>query len=608
MLKKKEGYSLVVLIIAITVIIILTTTAIISIKNINEDKDVSKFMSDLQEVKQYSLEYFAKTGTLPVESVNGEFVNVEDTIYTLLKDNESLSQIHEDDVGAYYYVDLTKLGKIHLQDTERGYILNEGTLNIYVTTPFEYNNVKYYTITSELSGKTSMQYENLPFEISIMGNPTTWDTKAEILVSVTNVALSGDNTEGWNFEWIKGSGDATTFKESEDVNYFNYGETITLTENGIYTVYVESPEHKVITRKVIISKIDNIAPTVEYKDGTFYVNDAETGVKNIRYKIDDEKFSDSAREKEPKYYTAEKINNSDSDKVSKYLWGEENIKGDTIEEYVKKYDEYIEKLELYKAILQNPESTSGEIENAENVIKSINNSYPQFAYNNVAFSGDARNIVLYVEDMAGNQTVFSAITRNELLSSEYITVGGETLNDAKVVINNNSAYTNNPELSLYLRAKGAQYVFITDRKGENAVWEDFDTDERTYTVTGDGEKIIYVFYKDISGKIASCYDKILLDTTKPSTDAPTINRDGEAFTIKCNQTDTNIVDGKETQSGLTGTCQYGIKKSSETEYTWYTKTGMIPILVSGEKYSIVTKVIDKAGNEQISEPTEITME
>lgn len=607
MLKKKEGYSLVVLIIAITVIIILTTTAIISIKNINKDKDISKFMSDLQEVKQYSLEYFAKTGTLPVENVNGEFVNIEDTIYTLLKDNDSLSQIHEDDLGGYYYVDLTKLGKIHLQDTERGYILNEGTLNVYVENPFEYNGEKYYTITPELSGKDVVQYENIPFDVAIMGNPMVWSTEAEILVSVTDVSFSGD-TDDWNFKWMKGSGDATTFKDGENINFFNYGETITLKENGIYTIYVESPEHKIITRKIIVSKIDDKAPTIEYKDGTFYVDDAETGIKNIRYKIDDEKLTDSARKSSPEYYTAETISNSDLNGLSKYLWGEENLKGDTIEKYVEDYEKYLEKLEPYEQIAQNPEATSGERDNAKDVIKAINKSYPQFAYDNTTFSNTDRNIVLYVEDMAGNQTFYSAVTRNELLNSEYVTVGGETLSDAKVVINNNEAYTNNPNLSLYLRAKGAQYVFVTATKGESPTWEAFDTDTKTITVAGDGEKTIYAFYKDISGKIASCYDKILLDETKPSQDAPTITFEGETFTIKCNQTDTDIVDGKETQSGLTGDCQYGIKKSSETEYTWYNKTGMIPILISGEEYSIVTKVTDKAGNEQISDATEITIE
>lgn len=609
MLKKKEGYSLVVLIIAITVIIILTTTAIISIKNINKDKDISKFMSDLQEVKQYSLEYFAKTGTLPVENVNGEFVNIEDTIYTLLKDNDSLSQIHEDDLGGYYYVDLTKLGKIHLQDTERGYILNEGTLNVYVENPFEYNGEKYYTITPELSGKDVVQYENIPFDVAIMGNPIAWSTEAEILVSVTDVSFSGD-TDGWNFKWMKGSGDATTFKDGENINFFNYGETITLYENGIYTIYVESPEHKIITRKIIISKIDDKLPTFKYNGGVPYIDDAETGVKTIRYKIKETEnynISSEARSEHKEYYTASGENSEDTleDKLSKYLWGENNIKGDTIEEYLKDYEEYTEKLQTYNNIINDPNASSGERENAKDIIETINNSYPQFAYENKTFSNTERNIVLYVEDMAGNKIVYSAVTRNELINSQYVLVGGDTLTNAKVIINNNEAYTNNSELKLHLRARGAFYVFITSERGASPIWKEFESDIETLEVSEDGEKTVYAFFKDISGKIVSCYDKIILDQTPPTDDLPTVSGSLTNLEIVCNQTDTQIVDGVETQSGISEIF-YGIAEKTADTYNWYSSLERIPDLQKGVEYKIVTKARDKAGNEQISQALQVT--
>lgn len=612
MLKKKDGYSLVILIIAITVIIILTTTAVISIKNINKDKDVSKFMSDLQEVRQYALEYFAKNNSLPVEvDSDGNPENIESTFYQFLKDDNSLSQISESDIGGYYRIDITKLGKIHLQDSDRGYILNEATLNIYVEKPFEYNGVKYYTITPELSGKDVVQYESVPFDVVIMGNPISWCNEAEILVSVTNVPFSGDS-EGWNFKWMKGSGDATAFKESENINFFTYGETITLYENGVYTIYVESPEHKIVTRKIIISRIDDRLPTLKYDNGELFIDDAETGVKTIRYKIKEtanHDISNEARSKNKQYYTAtsEWIDDSLNDKISKYLWGEENIKGNTIAEYVEQYNEYTEKLETYNSIIQDPDSSSVEKENARETIEVINNSYPQFAYDNETFSNTERNIVLYVEDMAGNKTVYSAVTRNELLNSKYIAMESATLSNAKVVINNNSAYTNNPELSLYLRASGAQYVFITDKRGETAKWESFENDLETFNVSGDGEKIIYVFFKDISGNIVSCYDKIIFDATCPSATAPSVSYDGTSLTVLCNQTDSKIVNGEETQSGLMATYQYGIKKKSETDYKWYSKNGSIPVLIAGEEYSIVTQIYDKAGNFQISDATLFTM-
>ena len=52
MYRESKGYSLTVLIITIAVILIITTTAVMSIKNVGKDRDVARFMSDLQEVKQ----------------------------------------------------------------------------------------------------------------------------------------------------------------------------------------------------------------------------------------------------------------------------------------------------------------------------------------------------------------------------------------------------------------------------------------------------------------------------------------------------------------------------------------------------------------------------
>lgn len=609
MLKKKDGYSLVVLIIAITVIIILTTTAVISIKNIDKDKEVSKFMSDLQEVRQYTLEYFAKNSSLPILlNSNGEEENIEDSFYQLLKDNDSLSQINEDDIGGYYKVDLSKLGKIHLQDKDRGYILNQGTLNIYVENPFEYNGVKYYTITPELSGKDVVQYESVPFDVVIMGNPITWSEDAEILVSVTDISFSGD-MDGWNFKWIQGSGDATTFKDGENINFFTYGETITLYENGIYTIYVESPEHKIVTRKIIISKIDDRLPTVKYNSGELFIDDAETGVKTIRYKIKEtanHEISGEARENFKKYYTAsgEEADDSLEEKLSKYLWGEENIKGETIEEYVKSYEEYTEKIKPYNDIINDVNSSSGEKENARASIKVVNESYPQFAYDNNPFSNTERNIVLYVEDMAGNQMVYSAVTRNELLNSRYVLVGGNSLTNAKIIINNNETYTNDGTLKLHLRARGARYVFITSERGALPTWKEFENDTETLTVSGDGEKIVYAFFKDMSGKIVSCFDKIILDQTPPSDTAPTVSGSLTNLEIVCNQTDSKIVDEVETQSGISEIL-YGIAKSTDESYNWYSSLDSIPNLTKGVEYRIVTKAKDKAGNEKISKALEV---
>ena len=95
--------------------------------------------------------------------------------------------------------------------------------------------------------------------------------------------------------------------------------------------------------------------------------------------------------------------------------------------------------------------------------------------------------------------------------------------------------------------------------------------------------------------------------TKPTDTAPTVSISGDKVSITVNQTDTKVVDGEETQSGLNNIF-YGIKEVSDSAYNWYSKVGLIPKFQKGLEYSIVTRARDKAGNEQISKETKIKVE
>ena len=615
MFRESKGYSLTVLIITIAVILIITTTAVMSIKNVSKDRDISKFMNDLQEVKQYVIEYMSVDNTLPVKyDSDGLMISAELELINSFSGDDTLAQISEEDVGGYYFVDLSKLGKIHLEDENRGYIINEGTLNVYVTKPCEYQGIKYYTLTPYLLGKDVVINESTPFDINIMGNPITWSKKAEILVVIPDVKVG--EVDGWNFKWLKGSKSAQDFKEETSglrVNYFTYGNTIEWTENGVYTIYVENSEGRGLIRRVIISKIDNIPPTIKYDSGEIIINDSETGVKEIRCKIKESTnfpIDDETRNKYPEYFTKKEETYSDtaSDRLENYLWGSQNLKGDTVSEYLKKYNEYYAKFSQCNAILSNSNSDSGEIENATTILDNLNQQYPQFAYANRRFPNIEKNIVLYVEDMCGNATVYSGLSRDELVNSEYFSDDIQTLVDSKVVINNGSVYTNSKDVSLYLQAVYAQYLFVTEEKVPTATWEPFESETISFELSDiDGEKTVYAFFKDANGKSAVAYDKIILDTTKPTDVAPTVSVSGDKVSITVNQTDTKVVDGKETQSGLNNIF-YGVKESSESAYSWYSKIGSIPKFQEGLEYSIVTRARDKAGNEQVSKETKIKVE
>ena len=598
MFKNKNGYSLTVLIITIAVILIITTTAVISIKNIDKDKEISKFMNDLREVNQYTVEYFAKNNVLPVLYENGDMKSAEAELLAILSGDKALYQLDDDDIGDYYYVDIAKLGKINLADNNRGYIINEGSLNVYVKKPVEYNEQRYYTLTPHLLGEEEHQKEVEPFQVNIMGNPITWTDKADILVSIPNVKIG--ETEGWNFKWLKGSKTATDFREVEGVqnkvNYFTYGNVITLKENGIYTVYVENPEGYGIVRRVVVSKVDDISPTIRYASGDLIVDDAETGVYKIRCKVKENSnypIDDESRNNFPQYYTMAEEEFSDTDEtlLDKYLWGEEKIKGDTIEEYLEKYKKYYSDYMSYNTILTDPDATSGERDNAQASMKALNDSNPQFAYDNKRFSNQERNLVLYVEDMAGNATVYSAVSRDEIIDMQYVSSDIVTLAGSKIVINNNKAYTNTQEVNLHLESLYAKYVFLTETKGAAPVWEEFENSNVTYMLSsGDGEKIVYAAFKDASGKTQVVYDKIYLDTKKPTHTAPTVTIKNNKFLISATQEDT--------QSGISS-ITYGVKEGSK-DFVWYSKVEDIPEVEAGKNYTIVTKVIDKAGNEQIS--------
>ena len=87
---------------------------------------------------------------------------------------------------------------------------------------------------------------------------------------------------------------------------------------------------------------------------------------------------------------------------------------------MKDFDDYYRQFVVFNNVIASIDSTSGEIENAQSGLRALNSNYPQFAYDNKMFGNSEKNIVLYVEDMCGNATVYSAISRNELKALQYV--------------------------------------------------------------------------------------------------------------------------------------------------------------------------------------------
>ena len=94
-------------------------------------------------------------------------------------------------------------------------------------------------------------------------------------------------------------------------------------------------------------------------------------------------------------------------------------------------------------------------------------------------------------------------------------------------------------------------------------------------------------------KAEQIYDDIIVDTTKPTATAPTVEGNSNKIIITSNQEDegTGIVK-----------VEYGYKAEGDAEYTWQDEN-IVTDLAQGTVYEIVTKATDEAGNEQISDVT-----
>lgn len=282
---KKNGYSLIVLIIAVAVILIISSSAITIFKNTQEDKEIANFIYDINVIEDQVLEYYSETGVLPVNQQNKILIN------NIVIDSTQISEL---DNETYYKIDLSKLKISTLKDENRGYILNEKSLKVYVENPVTYKEVEYYTVTSTLVGNE--EYEKQDVEYIILGNPANWVETAKIRLSISNIP--NEELANWTFMWDNGPKQAEYFEDilnngSEELKTekaFTYGEIIEATSNGTYSIYVKKNVETIgEIINIVINKIDDIKPTITLEtDNKLNIIDAETGIKLVNFKTSEE--------------------------------------------------------------------------------------------------------------------------------------------------------------------------------------------------------------------------------------------------------------------------------------------------------------------------------
>ena len=602
MITKEKGYSLNVLVITIAVMLILTSTAIVTMKNLTSDRSISEFMNDIQEVESFVLAYYSSKNILPVVYEDGVSIPINIP-------NDLQSQVNPLDKGEYYQVDLSKLGSIKLYDYDRGgYILNENTLKVYVLKPTEYQGVKYYTLTDEILGVNKVYGTVNDFEISITGNPITWTSRFNMMVSIPD---HGDVDGNWTFKYYK-DGPITAEQFTTMGTFFEYGQPIQVTKNGVHSIYVENSSGEARVVNVIVNKIDEIEPYVDSGDnGSIIVGDDELGIAKIHYKIMDYLIPDNERAQNVKTYiqgprsvlpdgpsgglisykeayTGERVNGVDEPDI-----------GRSILTYRSEYEEYLAR---YNQEYYDP---SGDV-------KKLDDEYPQFQRDGIPYEDDEFNIVLYVEDYAGNSSVTNkqgkmcVVSRKMLINSHFIETVIKPLSGATIVINDDAEYTKDNLVDLSIRAQGAEKMYLTcdeNDSGDVNTWQGFETSVENFALPEeDGEVTLYAFVtanQYDNGKLVyeKISDTIYLDQTVPTNTAPKVEDIGNDLKIyvTCKQ--------KDEQSGI-AKIEYGYKLKTETSFKWHESIDGI-VLEEGQVYEVKTRITDKAGNKSESEITEV---
>lgn len=465
--KCNRGYSLIVLVITMVVILIISGVAISSLSTSRERRDMMNFIYDLTTMEEKIQSFYVETGTLPTP--NMEPLSVNDVAERLEKPQEFLTQISEYDNENYYIVDLNQISGLSLKQTFRGidalkaanpvdngYIVNEGSLRVYVEQGLVYQKTgektptTYYTITNDLSNGNE-KYTSLEEELIVVGNPQIWVKQAELRVILPKRSLQEtDWDRNWVFKWDAGPKTKEQFDRippTDTKRNFKYGERLIVQSNGIYSIYVEDPDENVTIRNVVINKIDDIEPGYLFMDGGKRLNcfDNETGIKYIKFKKLSE-YKNNLIQAQKEAQTGGDEHSESRTKVDYYLM--DGLGNDVLYEFNKLIDQYIagkneieaainkEKNDYDRWIAEHP--VDGVIVMIEDVnkknaehqglvadfnrqMKELNTKYA-YLYDLTGSNDDSR-LVLYIEDYAGNGAVVGDedfISTNVLSNSYYV--------------------------------------------------------------------------------------------------------------------------------------------------------------------------------------------
>ena len=180
-----------------------------------------------------------------------------------------------------------------------------------------------------------------------------------------------------------------------------------------------------------------------------------------------------------------------------------------------------------------------------------------------------------------------------LSSSVFVTGGSGTMSDPFEIgaytfsINNNSTHTNSRNITLNLLGSGIDTMCISNTESCTN-YEPYTSTKSWSLTSGDGQKTVYVYYKDASGNvIAELSKSITLDTTAPSGNSISISSGTTRNrTLTLSSTGADYMCFSNTSSS-SSSCTNWVDYN--TTYSWTLSEG------SGSK-TVYAFFRDKAGN------------
>ena len=189
-----------------------------------------------------------------------------------------------------------------------------------------------------------------------------------------------------------------------------------------------------------------------------------------------------------------------------------------------------------------------------------------------------KTVYAYIKDLAGNIS-------EQVIDTINLDTSKPTGNT--ISINSNAAYTQSTSVTLTLSSTGASEMCISNTNSCTS-WEPYATSKSWTLTSTDGNKTVYVWYKDIAGNISDVVsDLITLDSAAPSSNSVSINNN-DAYTTSTSVTLTLNSTGA-TKMCISNSSSCSSYLNYATSYNWTLSSGL------GSK-TVYVYFKDEAGN------------